>query len=268
MKQLILFFCLFGLLSQTNPAFAEVKDTSMVVKVVKHGLTDTKQYSLSPTKWDKKDWIIAGSVTAATGALIAWGDQPIYNFANTLHTDGLDLVSKGLRPMGNGYLYLTMSAFIISGIVNKDNYAFETGLIAAESYAFTGVACQVVKTVAGRARPNYQGNTDPHTWEGPFFKGNSFFSGHSSSAFAVASVVSYRYRDKGWVPVVSYGLATLCGLQRIYDNRHWASDVFFGAAVGTASGLFLCKQWEKNSILFFPTASQGGAGLSLVILIK
>ncbi len=268
MKHLYLIVSFLVFVSQTSPAFAEVKDTSLVLKVVKHGLTDTKQYLLSPTKWDKKDWLIAGGVTAATGALIAWGDQPIYNFANTLHSNSLDVVSKGLRPMGNGYLYLTMSALVLSGMVKKDNYALVTGLIAAESYAFAGVACQVVKTVAGRARPNYQGNTDADTWEGPFFRGNSFFSGHSSSAFSVASVVAYRYREKHWVPVVSYGLATLCGLQRIYDNRHWTSDVFFGAAVGTATGIFLCKQWEKHSILFFPTATPGGAGLSLVIPIK
>jgi membrane-associated phospholipid phosphatase len=34
-----------------------------------------------------------------------------------------------------------------------------------------------------------------------------------------------------------YGGATLVGLSRMYHNKHWASDVALGAAVGTFSGL-------------------------------
>jgi membrane-associated phospholipid phosphatase len=268
MKQLLLFLVLVGFLSQIQVVKAEVKDTSLVLKVLKHGLTDTKQYLLSPIKWDKKDWLLAGGISAATGALIAWGDQPIFNFSNTLQHKSLDDISSGLRPMGNGYLYLTMSAFLVSGIISKNNYAFETGLIAAESYAFTGVFCQAVKVSTGRSRPNDLGNTNSHMWNGPFFKGNSFFSGHSTSAFSVASVVAYRYWETTWVPILSYGMATLCGLQRIYDNRHWASDVFMGATIGTVTGIFLCKQWESKSIKFYPNASPTGAGLSVIIPIK
>ena len=34
-----------------------------------------------------------------------------------------------------------------------------------------------------------------------------------------------------------YGGATLVGLSRMYNNKHWASDVVLGAAVGTFSGI-------------------------------
>jgi len=120
---------------------------------------------------------------------------------------------------------------------------------------------------AGRARPNNFGTTNPHQWDGPFFNGNSFFSGHTSSVFSVASVIAYRYRDTKWVPYVSYSLATLAGFQRIYNNRHWASDVLLGAAVGTATGIFLCKSWEKNSIRFYPSFSPEYSQLTVVFPI-
>lgn len=260
----IIFIALF--ISETT--LGQTRDTLLVRSVIKHGLNDSKEYLISPARWKAKDWVLAGSVTAATGALIAWGDQPIYDYTNTLHNNNRDVFFKLVQPMGNNYLYATISAFAVAGLISKNNYTFETGLIAAESYVMTGVACQFVKTTAGRARPNDYNTTNSHQWAGPFFKGNSFFSGHTSSAFAVASVIAWRYKETAWVPVLSYSLATLSGMQRIYDNRHWASDVVMGAAVGTVTGIFLCKQWEKNSIKFFPTFSPNGGGISMVIPIN
>jgi len=268
MKQIVGLIIGIGLLFQLSIANAQERDSMLVKKVVEHGLNDCKDYLISPSKWDKKDWFIAGGVTAATGALIAWGDQPVYNFSNTLHSKGLDKLSVYIEPMGDIYPAVTMSGFLLAGLISKNNYTFETGLIAAESYAFTGVFCQAVKVTAGRTRPNNYDTSNPHQWSGPFFKGNSFFSGHTSSAFSVASVIAYRYRETTWVPILSYSLATLGGLQRIYQNRHWASDVFMGAAIGTATGIFLCKQWEESSIRFYPMATSGGAGFSMVIPIK
>jgi len=73
-------------------------------------------------------------------------------------------------------------------------------------------------------------------------KYQSFPSGHTTAAFAVASAVtseSRRWWPRGvWVVApVMYGGATLVGLSRMYHNKHWASDVALGAAIGTFSGL-------------------------------
>jgi membrane-associated phospholipid phosphatase len=261
----ISFILIIGILCFSSFLKAEKQDSSVVLKVMKHGLIDSKNWIISPLKWDKKDWIIFGGVSAATGALIAWGDQPVYNFANTVHTSNRDLFFKYVEPLGNNYLFITMPAIFLTGIITKNNYTTETSLIAFESFALTGLACQLFKITTGRARPNNDGTTNPHQWDGPFIYGHSFFSGHTSSVFSVASVIAYRYRDTQWVPFVSYGLATLAGFQRIYNNRHWASDVLFGAAVGTATGIFLCKNWEKSSIRFYPSFSPEFSQLTLVV---
>ena len=259
------FILLFVFLFQLTRSNAQEKDSALVVRTLKHGLTDTKNWVLSPLKWNTRDWLIFGGLSATAGALIAWGDQPVYNFANTLHTNFLDKAATGIQPMGNLYPSLAIAGFFVEGVLSKDNYSVETSLIASESILLSTLAVQVVKTVAGRSRPNNFGTTNPHEWSGPFFKGTSFFSGHTVAAFSVASVIAYRYRDTKWVPVLSYGLATLGGLQRIYSNRHWTSDVLVGAAIGTATGIFLCKSWEKSTIHFFPSISANNVQMSVVI---
>lgn len=261
---LLIIFLLF------SPSFlkAQNRDTLVVQKVLKHGLIDSKNYVLSPLKWNAKDWIIFGGVSAATGALIAWGDQPIYDFANTIHSKTLDKISPFVEPMGNNYLFASIAGFFVHGILAKNSQSVETSLIASESLILTTLLVQVVKNSACRNRPNNLGSTNPHQWNGPFFKGNSFFSGHTSVAFSVASVFAYRYRDTKWVPYVSYGLASFAGVQRIYGNRHWASDVLFGAAIGTATGIFLCKSWEKTPIRFYPSFSPEYSQVTLVLPIS
>lgn len=252
---------------------AEKRDTTLVRQVINHGLTDTRDYLTAPLRWETKQWLTFTGLAATTGALIAWGDQPVYDFTNTLHSEKLDKLSHNLEPIGNTYSYLALGAILLNGVVQKDNYALETGFIAMESYVFGAVFVRSVKALAGRERPNYEGSSTPHNWYGPFIEKPwtqqvSFFSGHTTTTFSIASVFAYRYRDTGWVPYVAYGLATLGGLQRIYDNEHWTSDVLMGAAVGTATGLFLSKQWEKEGIRFYPSVGPNGGRLSMVIPLK
>lgn len=58
-------------------------------------------------------------------------------------------------------------------------------------------------------------------------------SGHTTTAFAVATVFADQYGEESkYIPVIAYGLATLTAWSRVYDNSHWASDVFIGAIVG------------------------------------
>jgi membrane-associated phospholipid phosphatase len=265
-KKILVF--LFVVFITFSNVFAQERDSALVAKVFKHGLYDVKSLLASPFAWNGRQWLTAGALTTATAALVLWADEPIYNFANKMHTPSRDVFFKYAEPLGNNYAFAVMGITLATGIIAKNNYHVETAFIAAESYLFAGLLTQAVKITAGRKRPNADGTTHPHDWEGPFFNGNSFFSGHTSTAFAVATVYAQRYKHQPWVPVVTYSLATLGGLQRIYGNRHWAGDVLMGAAVGTATGLLLSKQWQKNPIKFYPIVTTGGGGLSLVYQIQ
>ena len=62
----------------------------------------------------------------------------------------------------------------------------------------------------------------------------SFPSGHAAITFATATVIE---RHLGWrKAILGYGIASYVATSRLHDNRHWLSDVVFGAAVGTIAG--------------------------------
>jgi membrane-associated phospholipid phosphatase len=42
-----------------------------------------------------------------------------------------------------------------------------------------------------------------------------------------------------------YGGATVAGVSRMYNNKHWASDVITGAAIGTMAGVMVVR-WNHT----------------------
>lgn len=64
----------------------------------------------------------------------------------------------------------------------------------------------------------------------------SFPSGHTANAFAGATMLSIEYgQNYKWVPYAAYGIASTVGVLRIANNRHYLSDVLFGAGLGILS---------------------------------
>ena len=83
-----------------------------------------------------------------------------------------------------------------------------------------------------------------------------FPSGHTSMSFATATVLQRHY---GWkVGVPAFAVATYVGASRIQTQRHYASDVVFGAALGLMAGrtVTLGRAWTIE-----PMAAAGGAGV-------
>ncbi|BAS26635.1 phosphatase PAP2 family protein [Limnochorda pilosa] len=102
-----------------------------------------------------------------------------------------------------------------------------------EAEVGAAVATWAGKVALGRARP-WTGEGAAR-FAGPSLAEahHSFPSGHTSSAFALATVLAGRYPDGA---VVWYALAAGVGLSRIYTGDHWPSDVLAGAAVGHLAG--------------------------------
>lgn len=87
----------------------------------------------------------------------------------------------------------------------------------------------------------------------------SFPSGHSSGTFATAAVLSRHF---GWkVGLPAYGLATYVAGSRIQENRHYASDVIFGAAVGIVAGRTVTVGRGGKGVIVSPVVIPGGAGV-------
>jgi len=113
--------------------------------------------------------------------------------------------------------------------------AFDLAAQAAEAMALTSFITESVKVIAGRRRPNREGR-------------DSFFSGHASSAAAGAGLVcGQSIQRKTWgegmfqraVPCAfGIGVAIATGVLRVSADKHWASDVLAGWAVGSLVGYF------------------------------
>jgi membrane-associated phospholipid phosphatase len=82
----------------------------------------------------------------------------------------------------------------------------------------------------------------------------------------VASVISDHFPHPA-IYVLSYGLASIAGFSRIYDDKHWTSDVFLGAALGTAVGKAVVKLNERrragSRVSVVPLLGEGIQGAAL-----
>ncbi|SHL46667.1 PAP2 superfamily protein [Chitinophaga jiangningensis] len=80
-----------------------------------------------------------------------------------------------------------------------------------------------VKRQTGEMRPDGSNNL-------------SFPSGHTANAFASAEFLRQEYKDVSpWIGIAGYAVATATGAMRMYNNRHWLSDVVAGAGFGILS---------------------------------
>jgi membrane-associated phospholipid phosphatase len=118
--------------------------------------------------------------------------------------------------------------------------------VDAEAFAVTGLLTGFVKRAVGRERPFALGcgtAGQPACTSSANDRNTSFFSGHSSFAFTGAALVCAQHArldfyDGGDAVVCPVALlvASATGLLRIVADRHWASDVLVGAAVGGTVG--------------------------------
>jgi membrane-associated phospholipid phosphatase len=245
---------------------------SLMQAYAKSYWTDTKSVFVNPFHWRKGQLITAASLMVGTVALIAWGDKPIQKFFYRNENYFIDRTSYYFfSPLGNGIFSLPVAAvFYGFGAIYKNKRAKETGLKCLEAYVINAVFTTAIKQFTHRHRPYQDTPPDPHKWDGPFSWGgaygtfgyNSFPSGHSSSIFAVATVVAMEYWDTKWVPAVSFGLAGFTALYRLAVNDHWASDVLFGSALGFAIGSMV--YFNANKKLQIVPVSSTGMGATLI----
>ncbi|MBH8557209.1 phosphatase PAP2 family protein [Hymenobacter negativus] len=104
---------------------------------------------------------------------------------------------------------------------------------------------------------------------------SSFPSSHTSQAFLTATLLHEQYgRQYPWVSVSGYAVATATGAMRLMGNKHWATDVLAGAAIGFLSAETVWHLYPAltkalpsrvaHKLLLVPTYVPGaGAGAAL-----
>lgn len=240
MKNIVFLIVLFlSLYSNLFSNEISVLDTS---KNQKHLHLDSKYFSnyyKDPIimgkrflSFDAKDFLILGGIAGITTAFY-FNDANIFEEIQSNRNNTYDDISYFLEKAGNGIYQISgLTATYLYGYYTSNNKLAETSLLAIESFAISGIFAQCIKISTHRSRP-YQGYGEKHWFASNLISRNnvSFPSGHTTSAFSLATVLSMQY-NKLSVSIPAYTLATLVAISRIYDKKHWASDVFAGAVLG------------------------------------
>ena len=96
----------------------------------------------------------------------------------------------------------------------------------AQATFYAGLTTMILKRTFNQRRPNSENK-------------HSFPSGHTTTAFAFASVVAVEH--EWYYGVGAYSLASIVALSRIHDNAHYIHDVVMGATIGSAFGIAMSK---------------------------
>jgi len=167
------------------------------------------------------------------------GPRPFFKLGSTLG-DGWAQVGFAVGSYGTGLI-----------AKNRELTHFGSDLIRAQ--VLNVVVTQGVKFSVQRERP--EGSTS-HSY--------SFPSGHTSSAFATATVVWRHYGWKAGVPASLVG--AWVGASRVQLGKHYLSDVVFGAAVGAVSGRSVTIGHGRSRLALAPAPVRGGAALMFTLV--
>jgi len=146
-----------------------------------------------------------------------------------------------------GLLMLGLDLFYVNSKSNFANQAALTG----KSVILSLAVVNILKYSTQVMRPD---NTSE----------NSFPSGHTTFAFTLAEVLHQEFKDKPFIYISGYALATTVGAMRVLNNRHWFSDVMVGAGIGMAATKLIYAthqyKWKMNNKGFLPIIGANQAG--------
>ena len=133
-----------------------------------------------------------------------------------------------------------------------------------EALILADAASLILKEATGRGRPDTtrgKGDFRPFGFRNDY---DSLPSMHTSSSFALASVLASR-TDNIALKTAYYSTAAFVGYSRVYQNKHWASDVLLGAALGELCGRVVSSfHGNRGKLALAPALYENGAGLAMV----
>jgi hypothetical protein len=213
---------------------------------------DTAQdFSVFPQR--KSTWVLLGA-----GALAALATHPADDYveAHIVGNDTADKIFKPGRYIGSAPVQIgtavglwVVGRYIVAPAADKPqtNKWSHIGFDLLRSQILSQALVHGIKYTARRDRPTGECCAFP--------------SGHAATAFAAASVLERHFGYRGsWPAMIA---ATYVGASRLVENRHFASDVVFGSALGLASGWTVVGRHGREQFALEPMPVKGGFMIAL-----
>lgn len=203
--------------------FAQQQDSVALVQAQQAALKNISQ-EVQPVKFKVTHFI-------APVALMGYGFAAVYNHGALKELDESTRYElQEDHPLFAAHVddyiqfapALAVYGLNLAGVKGQHNL-LDASMLYVTSAAIMGLSTHFVKNGVQRPRPDDSGF-------------NSFPSGHTASAFAAAEFLHQEYKDVSpWYGYAGYFVATATGTLRMYNNKHWFSDVVAGAGFGIAS---------------------------------
>lgn len=223
-----------------------------------HGRIDQAQASLrtvitdlrsvrrnAPSHLRHLGWPVTASIAlgiAAVAGMWILLDSPLIATAELADSDRINDVARLANRLGGGMNPTMIIIFFgFAGIIFVHHRWVHFAVAMTLSALAAGLVAQILKFVVSRSRPELWLGAFDHT--GPL--AGSFPSGHTVSAFAIASVLLFGSRSPA-LRIISMVLAILVAASRVLSFRHWPSDVFASALLGLLFGWFFITAIQRN----------------------
>ena len=204
-------------------------------------------YYSAPLNWDKNDFLTFGLVVVGNIGLMQFDDSIKDEFSKINSTKKNWLMEAG-RIWGEPIPSLALSGILlIHGYTANDETTKKIGFEIGQSFLYSVSVTSGLKIILGRARP-YTGL--PSTTFSPFSLNDSNWShpsGHTTIAFSLSTVLAANTNNDA-LKVLAFIPAFLTATSRVYQNHHWASDVFLGAMIGYFTGKFVTDLHQQNEV--------------------
>ncbi len=214
---------------------------------LKYFASDWGSYLTLPLRMDGKDVLITSAVVGGT-VITSTLDKDI---RKGISRQGYETYNHDFwdGPTAYGFVQYPSifgGALYTIGLVARESELRKTGRMMIQSLAYSGTLIMGLRYLFGRHRPFVSsGNQYEFSWFNSAGDTQSFPSGHTVVAFATSTILAEKI-DTWWARVVCYGFAALTAYARLYNDKHWFSDVFFGAALGYGTSMFVLNRERER----------------------
>jgi membrane-associated phospholipid phosphatase len=203
---------------------------------------ETLDFVKQPGKWRGNDWLKLGLIGAGT-FWVMQADQPIRDAVLRDRRFYHSVPIEGGRMWGEWYTTPVIAgAFGLHGWLTDNASSKKIGFEIVQAALYSEAITQIIKMPSGRARPyTKEGAFSYHPFTFFNFDFNSLPAGHVTYAFALSTVLS-KNAHSGFV----YLPTALTFISRVYQDYHWTSDCFLGAAIGYVVGSWVVNHHEQK----------------------